>query len=89
MTTCGRPAGRTDGQCGDGAPLSTLRPMKTVTRPDLSPVVDLLTRQAEQNLHDCAQVYVSRHGDTILDGVVGESRPGRPLRNRFRSTMWA
>jgi CubicO group peptidase (beta-lactamase class C family) len=63
------------------APLSTLRPMKTVTRPDLSPVVDLLTRQAEENLHDCAQVYVSLHGDTILDGVVGESRPGRPLRN--------
>jgi CubicO group peptidase (beta-lactamase class C family) len=48
--------------------------------PDLSPVVDLLADQAEKGWHTCAQVYVSQHGETLLDAAVGASRPGRPLR---------
>jgi CubicO group peptidase (beta-lactamase class C family) len=53
--------------------------MKTATRPDMAPVVDLLSRQRDQGLHDCAQVYVSLHGDVLLDTMVGETQPGRAL----------
>ena len=48
--------------------------------PDLSGVVALLERQRADDWHDCAQVFVSRHGETLLDAAVGESRPGRALR---------
>lgn len=48
--------------------------------PDLSPVVDLVERQARAGLHDGAQLYVSRHGEPLLDVALGESRPGRALR---------
>ncbi len=42
------------------------------------------TRQAieegiGQRLHLGAQLYVSRHGETVIDGALGESRPGQPL----------
>jgi len=49
-------------------------------RPDLSPVLAVLERQREQGLHDCAQCYVSLRGEVLLDGVVGDAAPGRPLR---------
>jgi CubicO group peptidase (beta-lactamase class C family) len=43
-------------------------------------VVELLERQWREDLHDCAQCYVSLDGQEMLDGAIGESRPGRPLR---------
>ena len=46
---------------------------------DCAPVLELLERQRREDLHDCAQVYVSLGGRTLLDGAVGESRPGRAL----------
>ncbi len=49
------------------------------SNPDLDPVVDLLERQRKDDLHDGAQIYVSRHGETLLDTAVGESTPGRSL----------
>jgi len=47
---------------------------------DCSPVLDVLERQREQDLHDGAQVYVSLDGEILLDDAIGESRPGRALR---------
>jgi CubicO group peptidase (beta-lactamase class C family) len=47
--------------------------------PDLTPLLDLVERQQEAGMHDGAQLYVSRHGETLLDAAVGESRPGRAL----------
>ena len=47
---------------------------------DLSPVVDLLEAQRADGRHDCAQCYVSLAGQVLLDVVVGDARPGRPLR---------
>lgn len=55
--------------------------MQITASTDLSTLVDLLTRQRDQNLHDCAQVYVSVDGNVLLDAVIGETRPGRPLRD--------
>ncbi len=55
--------------------------MRMATRPDVSSLVDLLTRQRDEDLHDCAQVYVSLEGEVLLDAVVGESHPGRALRD--------
>jgi CubicO group peptidase (beta-lactamase class C family) len=46
---------------------------------DLDPVLEALERQRGQDLHDCAQCYVSLDGEVLLDAAVGESRPGRPL----------
>ena len=46
---------------------------------DLSPVLELLERQRVDDLHDCAQIYVSLGGEVLLDTAIGESRPGRPL----------
>jgi CubicO group peptidase (beta-lactamase class C family) len=51
-----------------------------VAEADLAPVLDLLERRRAEGWHQCAQVYVSRHGEVLLDEAVGESRPGRPLR---------
>lgn len=51
------------------------------TRPDVSSLLDLLTRQRDENLHNCAQVYVSLHGEVLLDAAIGESLPGRALRD--------
>lgn len=48
---------------------------------DLSHLGDLLQRQAERGWHDCAQLYVSRHGEPLLHLAVGESAPGRALRD--------
>lgn len=48
--------------------------------PDLSSVLELLEGQRAQGWHDCAQVYVSRHGELLLDAAIGEQRPGRELR---------
>ncbi|MBI2168840.1 MAG: beta-lactamase family protein [Actinobacteria bacterium] len=50
-----------------------------VPSPDLAPVLDLLERQRADGWHDGAQIYVSRHGETLLDTAIGESRPGRAL----------
>lgn len=50
------------------------------SNPDLGPVLDLLERQRGDDLHDGAQIYVSRHGEPLLDAAIGESAPGRPLR---------
>ena len=47
---------------------------------DLSGVVEVLERQRGEDLHDCAQVYVSLEGEVLLDAAIGESRAGRPLR---------
>jgi CubicO group peptidase (beta-lactamase class C family) len=49
--------------------------------PDVSRVVELLERQRDDGWHDCAQVYVSLRGELLLDATMGESRPGRMLRN--------
>jgi len=43
-------------------------------------VLELLERQRVDDLHDCAQVYVSLAGETLLDAAIGETRPGRALR---------
>jgi CubicO group peptidase (beta-lactamase class C family) len=48
--------------------------------PDLTVVLDLLEQRRAAGWHDCAQVYVSRHGVVLLDDAIGESRPGRSLR---------
>src|SRR5581483_6983940 len=48
--------------------------------PDLTPVVDLLERQRADDLHDCAQAYVSLEGTVLLDTAIGETRPGRDAR---------
>jgi CubicO group peptidase (beta-lactamase class C family) len=50
-----------------------------VSGPDLSKVLELLERRRAEGWHSGAQVYVSRHGTTLLDTTVGERRPGRPL----------
>jgi CubicO group peptidase (beta-lactamase class C family) len=46
--------------------------------PDLSRVLELLEAGIDER-HDCAQVYVSRHGEVLLDAAVGEIEPGRSL----------
>ena len=46
----------------------------------LSGVLELLERRRAEGWHECAQVYVSRGGEVLLDAAVGESRPGRALR---------
>jgi len=51
-----------------------------VTTPDLSPVVERLELGREAGWHQGAQVYVSRHGQVLLDTAVGDALPGRPLR---------
>lgn len=43
-------------------------------------MLEVLERQRVDDLHDCAQVYVSLGGEVLLDAAIGESRPGRPLR---------
>ncbi|MEX0663905.1 MAG: serine hydrolase domain-containing protein [Acidimicrobiia bacterium] len=48
--------------------------------PDLSRVLELLDDQRAKGWHDCAQVYVSHHGEVLLDDAVGEIHPGRALR---------
>lgn len=48
--------------------------------PDFTAALALLERQREDGLHDGAQLYVSRHGETLLDTATGESGPGRVLR---------
>jgi CubicO group peptidase (beta-lactamase class C family) len=50
-----------------------------MTAPDLTPVVELLERQRADDLHDCAQAYVSLRGQVLLDTAIGESRAGRAL----------
>lgn len=40
----------------------------------------LLDAQRADGMHPGAQFYVSRHGKVLVDGVIGESRPGRALR---------
>lgn len=47
--------------------------------PDLAPVVALLEAQRDAGWHPGAQLYISRHGETMLDLAVGESTPGRTL----------
>jgi CubicO group peptidase (beta-lactamase class C family) len=47
---------------------------------DLSLVLELLERRRADGWHQCAQVYVSRHGEVLLDEAVGDRGPGRPLR---------
>ncbi len=43
-------------------------------------MLDLLERQRQDDLHDCAQCYVSLGGEVLVDAAIGESRPGRALR---------
>ena len=47
---------------------------------DLSAVTAVVERQRADGLHDCAQLYVSLHGEAVLDVAVGESVAGRALR---------
>jgi len=47
---------------------------------DLSAAVERLEARRAEGLHDCAQVYVSRHGEPVLDIALGDIRPRRPLR---------
>jgi CubicO group peptidase (beta-lactamase class C family) len=48
--------------------------------PDASRVLELLEAGITKEWHDCAQVYVSRNGEVLLDTAVGDVSPGRPLR---------
>jgi CubicO group peptidase (beta-lactamase class C family) len=47
---------------------------------DCTGVLEVLERQRAEDLHDCAQAYVSLDGEILLDAAMGESRPGRALR---------
>jgi CubicO group peptidase (beta-lactamase class C family) len=47
---------------------------------DLEPVVGSLEQGRAAGWHLGAQVYVSRHGEVLLDEAIGEAVPGRPLR---------
>jgi len=47
--------------------------------PDLTHITQIIDRQRELGIHPGAQLYVSRHGEPLLDVAVGESRKGRPL----------
>ncbi len=47
---------------------------------DCSAALEVLERHQAEDLHDCAQVYISLEGEVLLDAAVGESRPGRALR---------
>ena len=47
---------------------------------DLSPALSLLEAQRGDDLHAGAQIYVSRHGEVLLDTAIGESSDGRALR---------
>jgi CubicO group peptidase (beta-lactamase class C family) len=51
----------------------------SVTKPDLSVVIEVLERQRANGWQDGAQCYVSLGGEVLLDTAVGESRPGRTL----------
>lgn len=48
--------------------------------PDLAPVLASLERGREAGWHLGAQVYVSRHGEVLLDTAIGDAAPGRALR---------
>lgn len=50
-----------------------------MSRPGLKAIVDLLEQRRDEGWHSGAQCYVSRHGETLLDVAVGESRPGRAI----------
>ena len=45
----------------------------------LEEVVELVERQHGSGLHPGAQLYVSLHGEVLLDVAVGEARPGEAL----------
>lgn len=53
----------------------------TPSSPSFQGALDLLGAQREGGLHDAAQLYVSRHGETLVDHAMGESIPGRDLRS--------
>ena len=56
--------------------------MASLGEPDksaVSAILDTLERERADGLHYGAQVYVSRHGEPVLDTAVGESVPGRAL----------
>ncbi len=46
---------------------------------DLSTAIERLETRRAEGLHDCAQVYVSLHGEPVLDVALGEIGPGRAL----------
>lgn len=52
-----------------------------MTTPDLTPVLDLLETQRGDDWHFGAQIYVSLHGEVLLDIATGESADGRALRS--------
>lgn len=45
----------------------------------MTAAVELLERRRAEGWHTCAQLYVSRHGEPLVDVAIGESRPGRAL----------
>jgi CubicO group peptidase (beta-lactamase class C family) len=51
-----------------------------LSAPDLSGAVDSLERGREQGWHLGAQLYVSLHGEALLDTAIGDAVPGRALR---------
>jgi CubicO group peptidase (beta-lactamase class C family) len=62
-------------------PDGQVKPIRLATvATDLGPVLALLEQRRVEGWHQCAQVYVSVHGEVLLDAAIGESRPGRPLR---------
>jgi CubicO group peptidase (beta-lactamase class C family) len=50
-----------------------------MSRPDLAPVVERLEAGRAAGWHLGAQIYVSQHGEVLLDTAIGESVPGRAL----------
>jgi CubicO group peptidase (beta-lactamase class C family) len=45
----------------------------------MTAAVELLERRRAEGWHTCAQLYVSRYGEPLVDVAIGESHPGRAL----------
>lgn len=56
--------------------------MKTFHR-----TIEVIEQGLQQGLHLGVQMYVSRHGEPLLDAAFGESRPGQPML-RETSQFW-
>jgi CubicO group peptidase (beta-lactamase class C family) len=51
-----------------------------VDRGRLEQAINLLEEQRKQGLHNGAQLFVARKGQTLVDVAIGEAQPGVPMR---------
>ena len=51
-----------------------------VNRSGLEQAIHLLEEQRERGMHDGAQLFAARKGQTLVDVAIGEAQPGVPLR---------